>query len=167
MPLNQDLQESLSKHNFIALFKLTSHPRERNRFLALSHIKEGKKLIEVAGIVRVTRNTIYRWVQNFQLHGIEGLREKPGRGKKPLISDMERESFRSAVLDLQNGRSGGSIKGKDVLHLMKEKYGITCSLKSAYNHLKRASLVWVSARSKHPNADFEKQEEFKKNFEKM
>jgi hypothetical protein len=45
---------------------------------------------------------------------------------------------------------------------MKEKYGVECSLKSAYNHLKLASLVWISARSRHPNADFEAQEELKK-----
>ena len=46
--------------------------------------------------------------------------------------------------------------------MMREKYGIQCTLRSAYNHLKRARLVWISARSKHPNACIEKQEEFKK-----
>lgn len=45
---------------------------------------------------------------------------------------------------------------------MENKYGIKCSLKSAYNHLKRARLVWISARSKHPNANPDAQEEFKK-----
>lgn len=100
------------------------------------------------------------------MHGINALAEKPGRGKKPLISDAESTAFRAAVFELQKGRSGGVIIGKDVLQLMENKYGIKCSLKSAYNHLKRAKLVWISARSRHPNANPEEQEEFKKNFEK-
>lgn len=161
--MDRAILDEIQKHDFTKLYKSCSHPRERGRFLAFSHLADGKSPTEAAKIIRVTPNTVYRWIRNFQVAGIDGLREQPGRGKKPLISDSEREAFRLAVLELQAGRSGGSISGKDVLRLMEQKYGITCSLKSAYNHLKRASLVWISARSKHPKADFVKQEEFKKN----
>ncbi len=162
----EELEKELAKHNFIKLYKSAKHAREKNRFLALSHFKEGKTPREIAGLLRVTRNTVYTWIRNFQTHGIDGVKEKPGRGKKLFIPDSETEAFRSAVLELQEGRSGGVIIGKDVLQLMKDKYGIKCSLKSAYNHLKRARLAWVSARSRHPNANPEEQEEFKKNFAK-
>jgi transposase len=74
------------------------------------------------------------------------------------------EAFRNTVLDLQRRRSGGRVKGQDVLEMMKNKFGVTCTKRSAYNHLKRAKLVWVSARSQHPKVDPLKQEEFKKNF---
>lgn len=160
------IPEEIEKHDFIKLYKSAKHPREKNRFLALSHFKEGKTPREIAELLRVTRNTVYTWIRNFNAHGIDGVREKPGRGKKLFIPDNETSAFRSAVLELQGGRSGGVIIGKDVLQLMKDKYGIKCSLKSAYNHLKRARLVWVSARSRHPNANPEEQEEFKKNFAK-
>ena len=81
------IPEEIEKHDFIKLYKSAKHLREKNRFLALSH-------------------------------------------------------------------------------LIKDKYGVKCLLKSAYNHLKRARLVWVSGRSRHPNANPEEQEEFKKNFVK-
>lgn len=51
--------------------------------------------------------------------------------------------------------------------MMKSKFGVTCTKRSAYNHLKRANLVWVSARSQHPNADPLKQEDFKKKILKI
>ena len=156
----------LEKHDFTKLYKFSKHPREKNRFLALSHFKEGKAPREIAALLRVTRNTVYKWIRDFKTHGIDGLKEKPGRGKKAFIPDSETAAFREAVLKLQAGRSGGVITGKDVLELMKDKYGVDCSLKSAYNHLKRARLVWISARSRHPNANPEEQEEFKKNFAK-
>lgn len=165
--INRAVPETIDNHDFIRLVKSTSHPRERIRFLAFSHLQDGKTPTEVAQIVRVARNTVYYWLRCFREKGIEGLREQGGRGKKPLISEKEREAFRLAVLELQAGRSGGSIIGKDVLRLMEEKYGIKCSLKSAYNHLKLASLVWISPRSRHPNSDLKKQEEFKKNSKNM
>ena len=160
------IPEELDKHDFTKLYKSSKHPREKNRFLALSHFKDGKAPREIATLLRVTRNTVYTWIRNFKAHGIDGIKGKPGRGKKAFIPDSETAAFRSAVLELQAGRSGGVIIGKDVLQLMKDKYGIKCSLKSAYNHLKRARLVWISARSRHPNSNPEAQEEFKKNFAK-
>jgi len=160
------IPQEIFEHDFIALFKRSSHPREQMRYLAFSHLQDGKTPREVAAIIRTTRNTVYRWLRNFQLKGLEGLREQPGRGKKPLIPDSKRDAFRKAVEELQAERSGGAITGKDVLRLMEEKYGVKCTLRSAYNHLKRASLVWITARSRHPNADLEQQEALKKTFDK-
>lgn len=162
MVLRSNIVEQLRGHDFTKLFKEASHPREKMRFLAFTHLKEGKGPSEVADILKVTRDTIQRWKRSFLAKGVDGLREQPGRGKKSLIPESEREAFRLAVLELQEERKGGCIIGKDVLRLMEEKYGIKCSLKSAYNHLKNASLVWVSSRSKHPNADPKRQLDFKK-----
>ena len=165
MPSPATISTELRNFNFEALSKSAKHPREKIRYLAFSHLKAGKTPRQVADIFLVSPMTIYRWICAFKLHGLIGLSEKPGRGKKLLIPNSEKEAFRRAVIDLQNKRSGGSIRGTDVLALMQEKYGVKCSLKSVYNHLKRASLVWITARSRHPKADFERQEEFKKNFE--
>lgn len=159
------IPQDIHDHDLSALYKRAAHPREKMRFLALLHLQDGKKINEVAALVKVTPNTIYRWVRSFQSKGVDGLREQPGRGKKPLIPNSEQAAFRQAVEELQANRTGGCITGKDVLQLMKDKYNIECTLKSAYNHLKRASLVWISARSKHPKADLQKQQDFKKNFD--
>jgi transposase len=103
-----------------------------------------------------------RWVKKFRIEGFEGLKDKPGRGMKPYISQEHRTAFREAVLELQANRSGGRIRGTDVLELMKTKYGVDPSLGTVYNTLKRADLVWITGRSIHPKADLEAQEIFKK-----
>lgn len=158
------LVEEFQKYDFQKLAKLSAHPREKIRLLAFAHLKDGKTVQETARAVKTCRNALYIWLRNFREHGLNGLKEKGGRGAKPKISMSESEAFRNAILELQKGRSGGRIKGLDVLDMMKSKFGVTCTKRSAYNHLKRANLVWVSARSQHPNADPVKQEEFKKNF---
>ena len=50
------------------------------------------------------------------------------------------------VLEIQNNRSGGRIRGKDVADLIEEKYGITPSKSSVYETLKKIGLVWITGR---------------------
>ncbi|MFY7842540.1 MAG: helix-turn-helix domain-containing protein [Rhabdochlamydiaceae bacterium] len=64
------------------IYQFSKHPREKNRFLALSHFKEGKVPRGIAVLLRMTRNTVYTWVRHFKTHGIDGLKEKTERGKK-------------------------------------------------------------------------------------
>ena len=50
--------------------------------------------------------------------------------------------------------------------MMEKKFGVKCCLSSTYVYLKRANLVWITGRSKHPNTDLEKQSSFKKTSKK-
>jgi transposase len=141
--------------------------RERRRYLAFAHIQAGKSFTDAAAMVRVERRTLMNWVNNFRKDGIEGLQDKPGRGAKPYLSPEESESFKLAVLELQATRKGGRIRGKDILELMKDKFGIDPSKSTVYGTLKRVDLVWITGRSIHPEADVEAQESFKKTLKKM
>lgn len=154
--------EGIEQYDFDKLAKITGSPRERRRFLAFAHLREGKTFTETATFVRVKLRSLTRWVSRFRTEGFEGLQEKPGRGAKRLILSEHQAAFREAVLELEKKRIGGRIRGKDVLELMKTKYGIDPTLKTVYNTLKRADLVWITGRSIHPKADLEAQETFKK-----
>lgn len=158
--------EGLEHYDFDKLAKTEGTPRERKRFLAFAHIRAGKTFTQAAAAVRVDLRSLMEWVKRFRREGLEGLREKPGRGAKLMLSDEHRSAFRQAVLDLQDKKAGGRIRGRDIIELMRAKYGIDPSLSTVYNTLKRADLVWITGRSMHPKADFEAQEEFKKNSEK-
>lgn len=157
--------KGIAQYDFDKLANTKSSPRERRRFLAFAHLREGKTFTEVAASVRVTLRSLMRWVKKFKTEGLEGLKDKAGRGAKPLMSLEHRAAFRQAVLELQEKRTGGRIRGKDVLELMQTKYGIDPTLKTVYNTLKRADLVWITGRSIHPKADLEAQEAFKKTSE--
>jgi len=149
----------------VANTRTEGSPRERRRFLAFAHLREGKTFTEAAASVRVDLRSLMRWVRRFRAEGLEGLKDKPGRGAKPLIPPEHRAAFRQAVLELQEKRTGGRIRGRDVLELMQTQYGIDPTLKTVYNSLKRVDLVWITGRSIHPKADLEAQETFKKTSE--
>ena len=114
----------------------------------------------------VSNDTVYKWIDRFKHGGIEALKEQKGRGSKAKLPQDQHNAFREAVLDLQNHRHGGRIKGLDVLELMQEKFGIKCSLDTVYRALAKVDLVWISTRSKHPKTDFIAQDAFKKTSEK-
>ena len=159
-----EIPQEFFLYNFSNLSKICAHPRERIRLLAFAHLQDGKTVQEAADAVKVSRNAVYVWLRRFRKDQVQGLKEQGGRGPKLKLLISEHEAFRKAVLELQENRSGGRVKGRDILRLMKEQFNITCTERSVYNHLKRANFVWVSARSKHPKGDILKQEEFKKNF---
>jgi len=165
MPAGRHLKlpNTIHKYDFSLLAKKEKHARTRIRFLGLDHLRKGKTARETAEFLCVHENSVKRWLKNFIDLGLEGLKEKDGRGAKRKIPRHQEEAFRSAILELQANRKGGRIRGRDVLELMREKLGIECSLDTAYESLKRANFVWITSRSKHPKADQEAQDEFKKN----
>ena len=55
----------------------------RGRLLLL--LADGGSVSEGARQVDLGRRHIYKWVHRFQAQGIEGLYDKPGRGRKPVF----------------------------------------------------------------------------------
>jgi len=158
--------EGIDQYDFDKLSKTEGTARERRRYLAFAHIRAGKNFTEAAAAIRVKLRSLMTWIALFRKHGIEGLKEKPGRGAKAFLPPEHEEAFRLAVLELQQNRVGGRVRGNDVLELMKKNYGVDPSLSTIYNTLKRIDLVWITGRSIHPKANIEEQEAFKKTLKK-
>jgi hypothetical protein len=56
------------------------------RARAILLVSEGKSLSETGRIVGMGRRIVRRWVSRFTAKRIEGLKDKPGRGRKPSFS---------------------------------------------------------------------------------
>ncbi len=50
---------------------------------------EGRSSKEVSRIIKINEVSINNWLNPYQAEGIEGLKTKPGRGRKPLLSQTE------------------------------------------------------------------------------
>ncbi|MEK7339448.1 MAG: winged helix-turn-helix domain-containing protein [Candidatus Rhabdochlamydia sp.] len=158
---------NIQKYDFKKLAKTTKNPRERLRFLAFAHIQEGKTYADVAAFMKVAYKTVWDWTKKFTNEGLEGLRDRPGRGSKPNLPKDKQEAFREAVLQLGANRKGGRIRGKDIVELLDKQFHVKSSLRSVYDTLQRVGLVWITGRSQHPKANLEAQEAFKKISEKI
>jgi transposase len=154
----------LSSHFFNTDFKVLykrSKGAEKQRYLGLHHVQQGKTYQEVADIILVKKRAVIDWVKRFE-SGESELKDKPGRGRKAGISASEREVFQEEIINLQNSRKGGRVKAKDIVAMAKSKFGIVYSVSGIYKVLERMKVVWVTGRSIHPKANLAAQAEFKK-----
>jgi transposase len=67
-------------------------PYIRQRARAILLVAGGEPLYKVAdhSRIRKDRKTVQRWVQRYQSEGINGLKTKPGQGRKPSFSPSGR-----------------------------------------------------------------------------
>ncbi|MGN7613091.1 helix-turn-helix domain-containing protein [Magnetococcales bacterium HHB-1] len=161
------LPPGIKEIDFSGLARREPHPRTRIRFLGMAHIQDGKGLAETARMLKVHWKSVQNWVNRFKNEGVEGLQEKPGRGNKPKLPREKEAEFEKAVFDAQEQRKGGRINGKEIQKILQTDFNVTCSLSATYDTLHRVGLVWISARSKHPDSDPVLQEEFKKDLRKQ
>lgn len=156
----------MMKTNFVELAKTEKNPQRRTRFLALAHISEGKSYLDVAEMLKVHFQSVRRWVRDFLASGMDGLKDKKGRGSKPLLAKSQEKDLLEAINKKYEELKGGRIFGYDIQQILKDQFNIACSMSTVYDILHRMGLSWISARSKSPNVNFEEQEEFKKKFRK-
>jgi hypothetical protein len=56
------------------------------RCRAILGVADGLPLVEVARLVDLTEKHVRKWVRRFLKDRLEGLRDRPGRGRKPVFS---------------------------------------------------------------------------------
>jgi hypothetical protein len=56
------------------------------RYRAILEVANGLSLVAVARLVDLTEKHVRKWVQRFLKDRLEGLRDRPGRGRKPVFS---------------------------------------------------------------------------------
>lgn len=65
----------------------------RTKALVLLNLAEGRPVGQVARIFRVSRQSIYAWRGRYGEEGIQGLRVRPGRGRKAEADEKEMERY--------------------------------------------------------------------------
>ena len=69
--------------------------QERCHCLVLS--SQGYQVKELAEIFRVSENCIYTWFKRWEKGGLVGLRDKAGRGRKPILRDEDLSIIKQQV----------------------------------------------------------------------
>src|SRR5512135_3346589 len=62
------------------------------RCRAILGVADGLPLVEVARLVDLTEKHVRKWVQRFLNDRLDGLRDRPGRGRKPVFSPRGRDA---------------------------------------------------------------------------
>lgn len=112
---------------------------------------------KVAKIFAVSRNTLKNWAKNFDLYGIEGLRPKERKSRKPKLNETQKQQVKSWIDVNPN------LTLKELRLKISNEFSINISLSGLWYNLKGMNLSYITARSKHYMQDKVKLDEFKKN----
>ncbi len=61
------------------------------RYRAILEVADGLPLVRVARLVDLTEKHVRKWVQRFLKDRLEGLNDRPGRGRKPVFPPRGRD----------------------------------------------------------------------------
>jgi len=136
---------------------------------AIYNISKGmssRKLVDFYGF---SFSQILNWAHRFEEEGVEGLKDKKGRGRKPKLTDSQLVSPKELLTSktpLDFGHNTSTWTGALVGDFIKKYFGVLYGQASVYNLLKKIGLSYQKVKGKYPEADPKKQEVFKEGLKK-
>ena len=141
--------------------------RARSRILAIRYVLLGRSVPEAAEALALGERRVRVWVHRYNEEGLEGLRDRAGRGRRALLAEDRLEEFKERV---RHGplpqQELSAFRGRDIQCLLKEQFGAEYSLSGTYFLLHRLGFSSLVPRPQHPGSDPEAQEQFKRNWRK-
>jgi len=71
---------------------------EKRRFQAIRLFEQGRNQAEIARRVKVVRQTVARWVQQYRARGKSALQKAGRAGRKPRLSEQQRHRLKQLLL---------------------------------------------------------------------
>jgi transposase len=147
-----------------ALEKLESEaekPAFALKLRALILARQGWPAVRIAEALGKTDRSIQGWIQLYNQHGLEALREKRGGNHVYLTPDQENQ-LKAHLEAKANDPHDGVRFAYELLPLIQERFGVTYSLSGLYVLLHRLGYEWLSPRPRHVKNDPDVVEAFKK-----
>jgi transposase len=110
------------------IIKTDKRYRVRNRANAILLKSQQVPVSNIAKLIKVRAEQIYKWIQKFEYMGIDSFYDKPGRGRKTLLKDLDYKVIRELVINLPSvAVANAVIKDKLNIHVHNETF--RCYLK--------------------------------------
>jgi transposase len=134
---------------------------ERERLHCVLLKQEGRSSREIAAFFRKREDWVRRVVRRYNQHGPDGMKDGRERNGTSKILD-EAAMARLELALAQPHPDGGFWSGPKVAAWIAEHAGVDCTNRTGWVYLRRLGYSIQRPRPKHPEADPEAQEAFKK-----
>lgn len=113
--------------------------RQRAHCLILSN--QGYKISQLMSIFKVSRNTIYNWLNNWERYQLVALYDKSGRGRKRLFNEEQEEQIKKWLQESPKNL-------KKVQEKIKKEWSKITTKKTIKRIIKRKQMKWLRIRKK-------------------
>jgi transposase len=123
------------------------------RLYAVYQVSLGKPSRQLEELYNTSFKQILNWVDRFEKEGVDGLKDKSGRGRKAGLSIEELAELKEIILDKSPtdfGYNSGTWSGPLVLEVIKKQYKIEYKIAQVYNLLKKMGLSYQKSKGYYP-----------------
>lgn len=139
------------------------------RLYAVYQVAQGQPSRKLEELYQTSFKQITNWVHRFEQEGIDGLKDKPGRGRKPSLTPDQMEVLSDLLLNespVGHGYNTETWTGPILIDWVGKKFGVEFKKAQIYNIVKRLGFSYQKAKGFYPEADPKAQEEFKDGLKK-
>jgi transposase len=91
-PLSQSAQNELFR-----AYKKTKDHREKTRLHALWLLSQGRKQIDIAALLGISRDSVRHWKKAYDKHGIAGIESKPQPGNNRSLTSIQKDAIKEVL----------------------------------------------------------------------
>lgn len=139
------------------------------KLYAIHQLSLGVSSRKLEDLYHTSFKQILNWAHRFEKEGIDGLRNKKGRGRKSSLSE-EQLSVLADILENKSptdyGYNTETWTGPLVIDWIRKKYNIEYKKAQIYNIIKDLGFTHQKAKGFYPETDLKAQEEFKESLKK-
>ena len=146
-------------------FTVNEDARFVRRIDVIALICNGHAVNYVAGLFGINSTTVQRWIHRINESGFQGLKDKPGRGRRSKLNDKDRLRLKSDLEKSPKDLGYDQVRwdGKLLSHHLNVQYSVELKVRQCQNLFKRLGFSLQRPRKMPVGADPKKQEAFKKN----
>jgi transposase len=135
---------------------------QRDRYRAVLLALDGQEAVAIARALGRARRSVQDWVYAYRDGGIDALRpgKSPGRPTK-LPRAREAELMKRLDAGPRPGDGVCTLRGRDVVRILEQEFGVRYSLDGAYDLLERLGYSCLTPRPLHEQADPQQLEQFR------
>jgi transposase len=137
---------------------------QARRLLALALVLEGVSRTEAARVCGMDRQTLRDWVHRYNAEGIAGLLDRKASGREPRLSAEQMVELAAIVEQGPDPEKDGIVRYRriDLRDLIEERFNVRFHERTIGKILQNLGFRHMSVRPRHPDADKEVQDAFKK-----
>ena len=152
-----------------ALFRKDERYTIGIRLYAIYQVALGQPSRKLEELYNTSFKQITNWVHQFEKEGIDGLKDKEGRGRKAKLEPLQLQRVKGLLVQespADHGFNSATWTGPLQVDWIKSQYGLEYKKAQIYNIIKSLGFSYQKGKGIFPEADKQKQEIFKEGLKK-
>ena len=139
------------------------------RLYAVYQVAKGQSSRKLEYLYNTSFKQITNWVHRFEKEGLEGLKDKEGRGRKDRLTIIQKQEITRVLINelpTKYGYNTATWTGPLLINWIKKEFKIEYKKAQIYNIIKDLGFSYQKGKGIFPEANKEKQENFKNSLKK-